>query len=177
MISQSGPLIEFISGAATGRQPSHCMCTTHASASSPHQLPSLTGCLHAATAEPLPPSSPPFSSSMFTTNQSPPRPPPPPPFSAGPRPIRAGGSSSCSTRLSLPFLSVLSYHYFSLSLSLSLLHHSPLPPLRSAPSSNSSHLSLHLAVWWALAVGSPRHERSVSRSPGGSSTYYSVQWA
>lgn len=57
---------------------------------------------------------------------------------------------------------------------LSLLY-CPLPPCL-CPLPPWLSLSLIL-LCGGFAVGSPRHEWSISRSPGGSSPYYSVQWA
>lgn len=80
--------------------------------------------------------------------------------------------------LFLFFLSLLFYLIllFPLSVTSPSSSYISLHPILAVPSHGTPSLSLIL-LCGGFAVDSPRHEWSISRSPGGSSPYNSVQWA
>lgn len=144
--------------------------------SSPHQPATLSGpdlCSH--------------NPSMLICKPSPPPPPPPLPptplsLSRAPPPDQAVSSRLVVFTPSFSVLSFLSlplpcHPVYLVSSSLtSLLSPSILPYLLLSPPTLPLPLSL-IPLCGGFAVGSPRHERSISRSPGGSGPYNSVQWA
>lgn len=78
--------------------------------------------------------------------------------------------------VTVPLSPSLSYFY-TISFRLCLLLSSLSPP--SSCLSDSSHTASPslIMLYGGFAVGSPRHEWSINRSPGGSGPYNSVQWA